>query len=796
MTLLISYIVLLTASAAISLALVVVTLRVKPPAGRSFALLQTGTALWSILHAIELASPRLETKIVVINLLYVAVSATVIGWVMFTLSHSGYREWLTRRRLIALSAPLILYLPVIWTNEQHHLYGRFLLDESGPYPGTLFEGGPLFWPYVGYAYTLLTIGLILRFRSLARFPQLYRGQIAALILGGLIPFVGSILNVAQVTPRLLHADITPLSFNISSLLYSYVVLRGRLFSLLPIARDVVIENLSDALMVLDAEDRILDINAAAPRLLGRPDSAVIGRTVAEALPNRLALIERYRNVPEAQAEIVLDNLDGPGTVRFYELRIQPIQGRDGAMLGRTVLLHDMTQRKRLERQLSDQLQESLLVNNVLAAANSSLDIVTIMETICRELAGALDLPQAAVAAFDDEQKTMQVIAEYVGPGREPARRVLMPVQGNPVAEKLIAERKTICIADVRTDPLVAPLLRHLNVNPDEASERRGTLSVMIVPMFIRERIIGSLGLDSIEPREFAPEEVRLAERVVAVASQALANARLYEALQQELVERRKAQAELQIAKEIAETANEAQSAFLANMSHELRTPLNSIIGYTDLLIQGMYGPINDKQTARLDAVRRNGNHRLSLINDVLDLSKIEAGRMEMRIEPLAIKPILDNCLTAIEPQALKTGLSVERDLPAALPPVLGDAGRGAQIITNLLGNAVKFTTEGSVTVSARPLDPRQDSMPTKDLPSPCLLIAVRDTGIGIAKEDHAIIFDEFRQVDTSTTREFEGTGLGLAITRKLVQLMNGQVWLDSAPGRGSTFYVTLPIAGN
>lgn len=234
------------------------------------------------------------------------------------------------------------------------------------------------------------------------------------------------------------------------------------------------------------------------------------------------------------------------------------------------------------------------------------------------------------------------------------------------------------------------------------------------------------------------------------------------------------------ARATAEQANQLKSQFLANMSHELRTPLNSIINFTRILSSGMRGPVNEEQLDYLNRVRLSGEHLLGLINDILDLSKIEAGRMELYTEPLQISEIIQG-VTATAAGLIK-GKPIElcQEIATSLPAVEADRTRLRQILLNLLSNAAKFTESGTITIRAS----QEDSF---------LILSVADTGIGIAAEHLATVFEEFRQIDGETNRRYEGTGLGLTICRRLVELHGGRIWAESTPNAGTTFSFSLPI---
>jgi hypothetical protein len=248
-------------------------------------------------------------------------------------------------------------------------------------------------------------------------------------------------------------------------------------------------------------------------------------------------------------------------------------------------------------------------------------------------------------------------------------------------------------------------------------------------------------------------------------------------MEQRIIERT---AELAEAMEKAQAADRLKSAFLATMSHELRTPLNSIIGFTGILIQGLVGQLNEEQKKQLGMVRTSANHLLSLINDVLDISKIEAGQLQVNYEPFDLPASIKKIEQVVRPLAEKKGLDLTVNIADDVNMITGDIRRVEQVLLNLLSNAIKFTEEGRVIV-------------TCSTDSGTVITSVTDTGIGIRKEDMDKIFKPFLQIDIGLDRKYEGTGLGLSICRKLVQLMGGDIWAESTYGQGSVFTFTLPV---
>jgi hypothetical protein len=256
--------------------------------------------------------------------------------------------------------------------------------------------------------------------------------------------------------------------------------------------------------------------------------------------------------------------------------------------------------------------------------------------------------------------------------------------------------------------------------------------------------------------------------------------------------------ELFHAMEKAQAADRIKTAFVASMSHELRTPLNSIIGFTGILLQGLAGPLNDEQAKQLRMVQGSGRHLLSLINDVLDIAKIEAGQLAVARESFDLRQSLVKVVESLAPQAEKGAVGVGLRIEGQLGPISGDRRRTEQILTNLIGNAIKFSPQGGevlVKVQPAPPDgtPEPDKGPAATVAGQSLLISVQDQGIGIKPEDIKTLFHPFRQIDTGMTRRFDGTGLGLYISKRLVRMLGGDIWVESrGPGKGSSFSFTLP----
>jgi len=413
------------------------------------------------------------------------------------------------------------------------------------------------------------------------------------------------------------------------------------------------------------------------------------------------------------------------------------------------------------RDLARSVEELKALGEVGRAVSSTLDLETVLSTIVSQASQLSGTDGGAVYEYDEETEEFHLRAtQSLDVGFVELLRSTRIRKGEGAVGRIAMTFEPTQIPDIEQDATYQSRLKN-------AALREGYHALLAVPLLREEHIIGALIVNRKTPGEFAPDVIELLRTFAAQSALAIQNARLF----QEIEEKGRQ----------LEIADRHKSEFLASMSHELRTPLNAVIGFSEVLLERMFGEINPKQEEYLQDVLSSGRHLLSLINDILDLAKIEAGRMELEVTDFHLPQAIDNSVTLVRERAARRSIALDVAIDPELGEIKGDERKVKQVLLNLLSNAIKFTPEGGrVDVHAGMADGVAE-------------ISVSDTGVGIAPEDHEAVFEEFRQVGTDYAKKHEGTGLGLTLSRRFVELHGGKIWVKSQLGQGATFTFTLPV---
>ena len=455
-----------------------------------------------------------------------------------------------------------------------------------------------------------------------------------------------------------------------------------------------------------------------------------------------------------------------GAISIFRQEVRPFTDKQVELVGNfakqaviaienTRLLNELRART---ADLARSVEELRALGDVSQAVNSTLDLKTVLDTIVAKAVQLSGTEAGTIYEFDEHQRDLLFRSSY---GMDDAVIAELREHHIGIVEPTIDQA-------VRTrEPVQVPDLRDIPATPArDIASRAGYRALLVVPLLARDHVVGTLVVRRKAPGAFPQSTIDLLKTFAAQSVLAIQNAHLFTEIDEKSRQ--------------VEIASQHKSQFLANMSHELRTPLNAILGYTELILDNIYGETPEKMREVLDRLQANGKHLLGLINDVLDLSKIEAGQLTLDLSDYSLKEVVHTVFTAVESLTTGKKLALTTDVAPNLPRGHGDERRLTQVLLNLVGNAIKFTDKGEVAIKATVADG-------------AFTVAVCDTGPGIAPSDQGKIFEEFQQADNSATKRKGGTGLGLSIAKRIIAMHGGRIWVESDVGKGSMFAFTIPV---
>lgn len=517
--------------------------------------------------------------------------------------------------------------------------------------------------------------------------------------------------------------------------------------------------MEDVVLVMDKNGRYDRIAPTNPSRLVRPPEELLGKLMHEVLPKETAdrFVSAIQQTINTSEKVQLEYELPVGDETYWFLANLTKLDEDHAFW----VARDITERKKAEEAIRRRNEYLAVSAEIGKLVTSTLDLNAIFARTVNLINERFNFYHAAIYIVEETGFNANLREATGDAGAEMKKQKhTYRVDSKSTVGRVASDGEAVVVNDVKTNPLHVGNLLLPNTKAEAA-----------IPLRIGNRIIGVIDIQADEENAFTGDEIAVLQTLADQVAVAIDNARSFELSQQAVMEMRE--------------IDRLKSQFLANMSHELRTPLNSIIGFSRVILKGIDGPVTELQQQDLTAIYNSGQHLLGLINDILDLAKIEAGKMELAFDEVNIADIASSVLSTMSGLIKDKPIQMKRIIEPDLPTVRADAIRVRQVMINLLANAAKFTDEGDITVEVgiKPGPTGRNE----------IRVSVTDTGPGISEEDQEKLFQAFSQVDDSPTRKTGGTGLGLSISQQLINMHGGKIWVESEVGKGSTFHFTLPL---
>ena len=767
----------LIASAVVAGWLAVYTWRRRSILGaRLFTFFMVSVMAWSLNSVVTHLNPTLSGKVFWTNFQYVWVGLVPALWLLFVLAYSGRERLLTLRTAALLSIHPILLQMVVWLNPGGLFRAEAWLETAGKILTLGSRSGPLFWVHTVYSYGVLIIGSALLLRSSHGAPRIYVRQGVALAIALAVPWIANIVTIFG-APAVAHLDLTPFAFTISGVAVALTLFRHGFLDLMPVARSAVIRSLSTGVVVLDAQDRVIDLNPAAEPILGVTREEVVGQPLGAVLPQYSYLMSRHEDLQDARDEVVV----GQGEERrVYDLRISALQDYRDTVIGHLLSLQDITERKESQTALSRYAERLRILHQIDQAILNSRSPEEIAVAALGQILHLFPAQRLSVMALDGASPARLLATRASGKLR-PATTVW---QDAAAAGSAVFSNVT-CISDVTDSEGADWLYARLS--------SEGVCSLLVAPLIVQQRRIGVLTLESTTPGAFGSEHIDVATQVATSLAVGLESARRYTAAQQELIERRLAEDALrqsettlrQKAEDLA-ARNAELDAFAHTVAHDLKTPLSLLTGYTSYMAAGEVANDSVQLDWCVRAIGQSARKMHNIIDELLLLASVRKVD-EVKVQPLDMGEIVSEVLVRLSDLIAQENAEVV--MPNVWPIAWGHAQWIEEVWANYISNALKYGGKPPrIELGATLIE-----VDSSGEPPTMVRFWVHDNGDGLTDDQQERLFVPFERLDQARAK---GYGLGLSIVHRIMEKLGGSAGVESPAiaGQGSTFYFTLPEA--